>query len=445
MTKRIESDIRIDMNRLAEELNQTLSDSIAYGFLSPLGRRMYFPKGIVAQSDEAKEKAKKYNATVGLATSKGEPFYLQDIYSAFKEGVFKPSQIFNYAPGGGDKTLRALWRDSMVEKNPHLKGKKMSLPIVTSGLTHAISLTAQLFVSEGDSVVCPDLFWDNYDLIFSDLIGAKPVLFPFYGEHGGFNTEGMKKALLGVDSEYVRIILNFPNNPTGYTPSKKEAEAMVKALTEVADSGKKILVLSDDAYFGLFFEDETEKESLFAYLADAHENIFAVKGDAATKEEMVWGFRIGFLTYASKGFTDAHIDALTKKTLGMIRCTVSNCDRPGQSLVVNAMQKPLHYDEDKARVFNAMKERYEIVRNAVARHKDEKVITPYAFNSGYFMAFSTNGRDAEELRLHLLDKYQIGAINIMGRTLRLAYCSVEPEGLDEVVDTIYKAAEEIWS
>ena len=291
--------------------------------------------------------------------------------------------------------------------NPHLKGKKMSLPIVTSGLTHAISLTAQLFVSEGDSVVCPDLFWDNYDLIFSDLIGAKPVLFPFYGEHGGFN--------------------------------------MVKALTEVADSGKKILVLSDDAYFGLFFEDETEKESLFAYLADAHENIFAVKGDAATKEEMVWGFRIGFLTYASKGFTDAHIDALTKKTLGMIRCTVSNCDRPGQSLVVNAMQKPLHYDEDKVRVFNAMKERYEIVRNAVARHKDEKVITPYAFNSGYFMAFSTNGRDAEELRLHLLDKYQIGAINIMGHTLRLAYCSVEPEGLDEVVDTIYKAAEEIWS
>ena len=46
------------MNRLAEELNQTLSDSIAYGFLSPLGRRMYFPKGIVAQSDEAKERLK---------------------------------------------------------------------------------------------------------------------------------------------------------------------------------------------------------------------------------------------------------------------------------------------------------------------------------------------------------------------------------------------------
>ena len=61
------------------------------------------------------------------------------------------------------------------------------------------------------------------------------------------------------------------------------------------------------------------------------------------------------------------------------------------------------------------------------------------------MAFDTNGHDAEELRKYLLDKYQIGAINIMGRTLRLAYCSVELEGLDDVVDTVYKAAGEIWS
>ena len=88
------------MNILAEELNNTLSDSVAYGFLSPVGRRMYFPKGIVAQSDEAKEKAKKFNATVGLATEKGQPFYLQDIYSQFKEGALKPAEVFSYAPGG---------------------------------------------------------------------------------------------------------------------------------------------------------------------------------------------------------------------------------------------------------------------------------------------------------------------------------------------------------
>lgn len=433
------------MNILAEELNSVLSDSVAYGFLSSIGRRMYFPKGIVAQSDEAKEKAKRYNATVGLATKHGEPFYLEDIYSSFREGLFKPSQIFSYAPGGGDKALRSLWKEAMLRKNPALSGKKFSLPLVTGGLTHAISMVAQLFVSEGDAVVCPDLFWDNYDLIFRDLIGAEPVLFPFYGKEGGFNIDGMKEALLSVPGDHVRIILNFPNNPTGYTPSQEEAKRLVDAVVSVADTGKKVLVISDDAYFGLFFEEDTEKQSLFSYFADAHENIFAVKGDAATKEEMVWGFRVGFITYASKGFSDAHLDALTKKTLGMIRCTVSNCDRPGQSLIVEAMRNGSRYEADKAEIFSEMKKRYEIVHKAVRKHDGDSLLTPYDFNSGYFMAFDTHGRSAEELRLYLLDKYQIGVINIMGGTLRLAYCSVEPEGLEELVDTVYKAAGEIWS
>ena len=433
------------MNSLAIELNEILKDSSAYGFLSPIGKRMYFPKGIVAQSDEAKEKAKHFNATVGLATNKGQPFYLSDIYSSFKDGLFKPSQIFSYAPGGGNKELRALWKDMMVMKNPHLSGKKTSTPIVTGGLTHAISLIADLFVAPGSEVVCPDLFWDNYDLIFTDLADARLKLFPFYGSNGGFNVEGMRKALEETEGDYARIILNFPNNPTGYTPSKEEALEIVDAVKAVADTGKKILVISDDAYFGLFFEDSTEKESLFSYFADAHENIFAIKGDAATKEEMVWGFRVGFLTYASKGFTDAHIDALTKKTLGAIRCTVSNCDMPGQTLILNAMRNGQNYEKDKEAIFDEMAKRYEAVHVAVSKHEGDRCLTPYPFNSGYFMAFNTNGRDAEELRRYLLDKYQIGTINIMGRTLRLAYCSVELEGLGELVDTIYKAAAELWS
>ena len=53
------------MNVLAVELNEVLKNSVAYPFLSQKGLRMYFPKGIVAQSAEAGEKAKKYNATVG--------------------------------------------------------------------------------------------------------------------------------------------------------------------------------------------------------------------------------------------------------------------------------------------------------------------------------------------------------------------------------------------
>ncbi len=432
------------MNKLAVELNDALAGSAAVDLLSKRGKGIYFPKGIVAQSAEAGEKAGRYNATVGLATHNGEPFCLEDIYSAFVPGTLKKKEIFSYAPGGGDKELRALWKERMIEKNPTLKTKLFSGSTVTGGLTHSISLLGFMFVDEGDEIVCPDLFWDNYELIFENYAGGVLKKFTTFAG-GGFNVEGMKKALLETEGNTARLILNFPNNPTGYSPTRKEAEEIVSAVVSVAETGKKILVILDDAYYGLFYENETEKESLFSFFCDAHDNILAVKGDAATKEEMVWGFRIGFLTYGSKSLTKAGLDALEKKTLGAVRCTVSNCDRPGQSLLLHAMRDGKHYEEDKKILFDTMNERYNVMKNAVEKHIASRALTPYPFNSGYFMAFDTNGHDAEALRLHLLDDYGIGAINIMGRTLRLAYCSVEKEKIEDLVDQVYKGAEELWN
>ena len=46
------------------------------GMLSELGKRLFFPKGILAQSAEAKDKAKRYDATIGIAREKGKPMFL---------------------------------------------------------------------------------------------------------------------------------------------------------------------------------------------------------------------------------------------------------------------------------------------------------------------------------------------------------------------------------
>ena len=72
------------MNELAKQLNDTLSSCVVSAFLSEKGKNLFFPKGIVAQSQEAGEKAKQYNATVGLAKSHGMPMHLSDIQNLFK-------------------------------------------------------------------------------------------------------------------------------------------------------------------------------------------------------------------------------------------------------------------------------------------------------------------------------------------------------------------------
>lgn len=86
------------MHVLAKELNETLQGTIVDAMLSDVGRRMFFPKGIVAQSAEAGKKATRFNATIGMATSGGQPMYLSDIYHQFTENSFKPSELFSYAP-----------------------------------------------------------------------------------------------------------------------------------------------------------------------------------------------------------------------------------------------------------------------------------------------------------------------------------------------------------
>ena len=55
---------------LARELNERLAKAApeVFEMLSALGRRLYFPKGILSQSAEAKQKAKRLNATIGIAT-----------------------------------------------------------------------------------------------------------------------------------------------------------------------------------------------------------------------------------------------------------------------------------------------------------------------------------------------------------------------------------------
>ena len=431
------------MHELANELNTALKGTIVDEMFSAVGRRMFFPKGIVAQAAEAKKKATRFNATIGMATSKGMPMHLSDIFTQFAENSLTPSQIFAYAPGGGDPELRELWKSEMFRKNPSLQGKAVSLPIVTGGLTHGLSLLAQLFFEEGDTLIVPDLAWDNYELIFSHQVNTTIKTFPFYTETGAFNVDALKETLSSLPGKKARILLNFPNNPTGFTPSKTEIERTKEALVQLADDGMKLMVISDDAYFGLFFEEETEKESLFASLCDAHENIFAVKADAATKEEMVWGFRIGFVTYGGKGLKAEHYDALNKKTLGIIRSTVSNCDRPGQSLILKAMRDGKNYQKDKSAAFAEMERRYHTIKASLKKYENSELLKPYPFNSGYFMCLRLNKVDSEALRKRLLSQYGVGTIAITATNLRIAFSCLEEGEIEDLFALIYQACSDL--
>ncbi len=436
------------MNLLATELNETIRKENRHVFdmLSALGREMYFPKGILTQSAEAKVKAKKFNATLGVATEGGHMMFLPSLMKQL--GPLTPDEAINYAPVAGLAELRAAWKAKDLRDNPSLAdpARPMSLPIVTHGLTHGLSIMADLFCEPGDTLMLPDQIWGNYRLTFAVRRGAKIASYPFYGESGGFNVEGFRSALIQMNKSKgkVIVILNFPNNPTGYSVTKDEAQAVARALRASADAGLNVVAIVDDAYFGLFYEPDTMRESLFALLAGGPDRLLAVKCDAATKEVFVWGLRVGFLSFsAGRAAADSALfAALEKKVCGQIRGVLSNCSMLSQQATLKALLSPTFYDERQARQ-ETLRARAEEVQRVLADKRFDAAWDPHRFNSGYFMCLKLKRVAAENLRRHLLDNYGVGTIATAERDLRIAFSCVEKEQIAELFDIIFRAAEEV--
>ncbi|PKL04563.1 MAG: aminotransferase [Spirochaetae bacterium HGW-Spirochaetae-9] len=426
------------MNPLAVELNSILSDSVASRLLSEMGRRMYFPKGILTQSAEATEKAHRYNATIGMAYESGQPMMLDALRKALPS--LSPAEAVAYASTGGVMALRKEWKASLAGKNPSLVGKSFSLPVVVPGLTAAVSYICDLFLEPGDTVVVPDMHWPNYRLIIEERKMASGLTFPIFSK-GGYNIEGLESKLREAGAKHGKAvcILNFPNNPTGYSLTLKEADAIVAMLLAIAKEGTDILVIADDAYFGLQYEDGLLRESMFARLLDAHENILAVKADGPTKEDYVWGFRVGFVSFGGKGLDEKMQDALAKKLMGVIRSSVSSSSGLAQQLLLKALQYP-GYEEQKARYRKILEGRYKAMKSYFATHELPASLVPLPFNSGYFMSFECKGLSAEKLRVELLEKLGIGTISMQDKYLRIAFSSVEEEQVPALLDAIVSIA-----
>ena len=429
----------MNYNPLAEQANAELSANgcKVLSMLSERGKAIFFPrKGILGQGAEAK--GSEINATIGTALEDdGSPLVLDCVLKSLN----LPKTSFLYAPSFGNPDLRKAWKDQIVRKNPSLATKEFSNPVVTCALTHAISCAGYMFLDAGDEVIIPDLYWDNYELVFVNSCGAKIKTFNTFKD-GGFDTEALKAALAESKSDKKVVLLNFPNNPTGYTATEKEAVEIAKILTECAAAGNKVVALLDDAYFGLVYEDGVTKESIFTKIVDAHENLLAVKLDGPTKEDYVWGFRVGFMSFGFKGATAAQLKALEDKAAGTVRGNISNAPSISQKILLAAYQSE-EYIQQKQAKYETLKKRYDIIKQVFAAHPEyAEAFEAMPFNSGYFMCIKPKGVDAEALRQKLIKDYSTGTIMLSG-LIRVAFSAVPTEKLGKLFENIYNCIKEM--
>lgn len=415
----------------ATEINEILAKQAPalHRAMSERGRALVFPRGIPFQAGQAR--SAQINGTIGqLTDGHGNAMPLGPLAALL--GELDPKTSWLYSPIEGPAALRDAWlaRQRRLAGGPDVA---LSRPFATHGLVHAVSLLAALVADEDLDVVVARPAWENYDLVLDLAGGGRFLSYDFFDEEGRFNLAGLEEQLGRVRKKSL-VLLNFPNNPTGYVPTTAEVQAIAQLL---AAQSKPTIVGVDDAYQGWVYDPSREKRSVFWELAKVAdpETLLPFKIDGATKELVFFSSRVGFLTST---LTGAAADALESKLKCHVRGTVGCESGPALSVIEKALAHPgLEEAFEERRLM--MEGRARLLKQGLDSLQSPR-LRPQPFHGAFFALVKVDG-DPEALRQTLIREHSTGVIAFPEESsLRLAFCSLAEEAIPQMVDRLGKAA-----
>ena len=402
-------------------------------FFSKLGENIILPQDVLIQSKETAAIPGAINATIGIATSNKKAMALPSINKVITE--INNSEYLPYSPTPGLPKMRELWKEKILADNPSINKDFLSLPMVTTGITQGIDIAANLFSESGDALLLPNLFWQNYAQIYTIKLGNKIYKYNQFDENNEFSISNFKETLYSIKEDKISLILNFPNNPTGYTPSDVELNSLVDVISTYAkeNKNKQLIIVSDDAYFGLFFEKNHKTPTLSAtYKLAENENCLIVKLDGITKEFYSWGLRVGFITYYTKNNELRKI--LLEKTQGYLRSTTSSPSNLSQQIAVRLLDNKQSLEEKEIND-KIIEERYNELKQAISTEQLDQLVRVLPFNSGYFFTIKLPSNiNAHEFRLKFLNEYKYGVYSMDDEHIRIAFSCLDKELIPELIN-----------
>ena len=183
--------------------------------------------------------------------------------------------------------LRAL-REAVAAKFERDNGLKVGWQntLICTGGKQVIFNALAATLNEGDEVIVPAPYWVSYPEIVQ-LCGAQSVIIPSTEATGFKLTPSALRAAMTPRTRW--LILNSPSNPTGAVYSRLELAALAEVLLE----NPHVLVLSDDIYDHLIFDD-LEFFTIAQVEPRLQDRVLTMNG--VSKAYAMTGWRIGFGT-----------------------------------------------------------------------------------------------------------------------------------------------------
>jgi aspartate/methionine/tyrosine aminotransferase len=162
------------------------------------------------------------------------------------------------------------------------------IAVTASGMS-ALMLTVEALIDHGDRVVCVTPLWPNITEI-PKILGAGVVRVALeFGAHGW--TLDVDRLLAALLPGTRALILNSPNNPTGWTLNAHEQAAILEHCRRHG-----IWIVADDVYERLYYGDGpggTSCAPSFLDIADARDRL--VSTNSFSKAWLMTGWRLGWI------------------------------------------------------------------------------------------------------------------------------------------------------
>lgn len=185
----------------------------------------------------------------------------------------------HYVKTAGIEPLRRAIAEKLLRDND-VKYDSSQI-VVTVGAKQALFNAVMALCNPGDEVILPIPCWVSY-LEMIKLAGGVPVYVKTNPDHS-LNVAAIREA---VTDKTKMIIINTPNNPTGYVYGREELEELGKLALE-----EDFYVVSDEVYEKLVY-DGTQMVSI-ASLSDAIWN-HTVTVNGFSKGFAMTGWRLGY-------------------------------------------------------------------------------------------------------------------------------------------------------
>lgn len=162
---------------------------------------------------------------------------------------------------------------------------------VTSGGVNGLMLAAQALVEAGDEVVVVTPAWPNL-VAQAQIMGGRVRRVPLRVETTGPGAGGWhldRQALLDAITPRTRLlVVNAPNNPTGWTLNRAEQKAI---LDHARRTGT--WVLADEVYERLYYDEHGRAAPSFLDVAEPEDRL--IVAHSMSKSFLMTGWRLGWL------------------------------------------------------------------------------------------------------------------------------------------------------